>query len=382
MFQLFLLEALAADSNSISSIAAASLAPMAAYPRGQRILVKSATHVLNHAIELKVIPFLNLGYVIKNFTAMIGFCGFLMRKTILRRQLPDVVILYNLNLCYSIPAFLLGLLADVPFFPIVADLPMPGSLSPRTLLRRIDAFLQKYLAKKGDGLIVLSRAIAADFAPGNKFLHMEGGIAKSLFDLERRDTFSRRGSEEAASILYAGTLGENGGISLLLEAFGKVKEKNCELRICGRGPLAAEIESAAQQDGRIKFFGFVERERLLELLTTSTILVNPRPKHLENRYSFPSKLLEYMASGRPVITTATTDVAEEYGDKAFILWEDTPDALAEIIGNVCELPSQYLNEFGAKARNYVLQNKNWDVQARRVYDFMDEVIGMKEKSRR
>lgn len=379
-FQMHLLESLADKNLRVRSITVASLLAVASYPRNRRILIKKQSYSLNPKIELTIVPFVNFGRIIKNITAAISFSIFMI-KTVVQGQVPDAVILYNLNLPYSLPAFVLRLLTGVPVFPIAADLPMPGSLSPRTGLRRVDAYLQKTLIKKGDGLITLSRAIAMDFAAGKPFLHMEGGIEVPRPCSGECGTVAKHVMPEIKSILYAGTLSENGGILLLIEAFKKVSIDNCELWICGRGDLEPEVKEVAQHDEKIRFFGFLERERLLELLSSSTILINPRPNYPENRYSFPSKLLEYLASGRPVITTATPDVSEEYRDKVFILWEETPEALAKLIEETSELPTEYLWEFGARAREYVLINKNWDFQARRVIDFLGEVIARRGGAR-
>lgn len=380
-FQMHLLEALADRKLHVKSITAASLLAIASYPRNRRIFIKTQIYSLHPKIELTMVPFINFGRIIKNITAAISFLGFIIKKIVTQGQVPDAVILYNLNLPYSLPAFILRLLTGVPIFLIAADLPMPGSLSPRTLLRCVDAFLQKLLIKKGDGLIVLSRAIAMDFAPGKQFLHMEGGIEVQHSRPSGYVKMTKQGNHEIISFLYAGTLSEIGGIRLLMEAFKKVRIDNCELWICGRGDLESEVKELAQYDEKVKFFGFLERERLLELLLSSTILLNPRPNYPVNRYSFPSKLLEYLASGRPVITTATPDVSEEYGDKVFILREETPEALARLIEEVCQLPQEYLMGFGARAREYVLSNKNWDVQAGRVIDFLGKIIAREGDAR-
>lgn len=69
------------------------------------------------------------------------------------------------------------------------------------------------------------------------------------------------------------------------------------------------------------------------------------------------------------------------GNTGLIPWEETPEALAKLIEETSELPTEYLWEFGARAREYVLINKNWDVQARRVIDFLREIIARRGGAR-
>ena len=63
----------------------------------------------------------------------------------------------------------------------------------------------------------------------------------------------------------------------------------------------------------IRYFGFVSHERALELQAKAALLINPRsPKGVFTRYSFPSKTLEYMRSGKPVVCHRLEGIPEEY----------------------------------------------------------------------
>ena len=122
--------------------------------------------------------------------------------------------------------------------------------------------------------------------------------------------------------MFSGTLTEVGGILWLLEAFATIPDPNLALWITGRGDLVSRVEQAARDDRRIRYLGFVDREQLLELYGQASILANPRPSWLpEHRYNFPSKLIQYMATGRPVITTETGDVGE-YEPFVYLLREE------------------------------------------------------------
>jgi len=284
---------------------------------------------------------------------------------------PDAILVYNAWPSYAFPAWVGGQLWRVPVVLIVADL--VGALSQQQPYRRVEGWLEKHILRHCSGLIALSNRVASEFGSSQPTLILEGGI-DDAFVIPEPSTSPHRNTS-SKSIMYAGTLSIYGGVPLLLKAFKLLKGRDYELWITGRGELVDEILAAAARDSRIKYFGFVERNVYVDLMGKATVLVNPRPSDLlSNRYNFPSKLLEYMASGRPVITTSTSGlIEEEYGDMVFVLREETPQALAKLIETVCNLGDEKLNAIGARARNYMLEHKTWGAQSRRVYEFLSSL---------
>jgi glycosyltransferase involved in cell wall biosynthesis len=113
---------------------------------------------------------------------------------------------------------------------------------------------------------------------------------------------------------------------------------------------------------------------LRELYARAAVLVNPLvTRYASARYIFPSKLLEYMATGTPVLTTMPPDVAAEYAEYVYGFHE-TPEELAAAIERVLELPVGDRDAFGARARAFVLEKKNWRTQGERVTAFIAEVM--------
>jgi glycosyltransferase involved in cell wall biosynthesis len=112
------------------------------------------------------------------------------------------------------------------------------------------------------------------------------------------------------------------------------------------------------------------------LLASGTVLVNPRlSSERENRFNFPSKILDYLASGRPVVTTLAGDLDAVYRRIAIPLLEETPESLARLLVDLCSRPERELAEMGARGRDFVLSERRWGSQGRRVYDLVERVIG-------
>ncbi|MDP9194191.1 MAG: glycosyltransferase [Acidobacteriota bacterium] len=315
------------------------------------------------------LPFMNI-VGLKTITLAIGAFLALLWWSCTRRSSRRLILLYNL---YPIPAAIslaVARLTGARVVAIVADLHVPGSgMRPAGLLHRMDLGLQTWAMPRLDGLVVLSSSMSADFAKQTPSIHVEGAA-------EDWGPVAATGSRSAEfPILYSGNLSEFRGVGLLLAAFAELEDPRYRLWITGRGDAEPEIRRAANDDSRITYFGLVERARLHELYAQAAVLVNPLRTHYASaRYLFPSKVLEYMASGTPVISTAHADFDAGYREHLFILEDETPPALAHLIERVFAVTSAERGAFGIRAREFVLEKKNWTVQGRRLSAFLGEVL--------
>jgi glycosyltransferase involved in cell wall biosynthesis len=220
-----------------------------------------------------------------------------------------------------------------------------------------------------DGLVVVSDAIIRDFGLRAPHIRVEGGITESSFPA------SQHIDSTSFVIVSAGSLDEANGFRVLLAAFRDLRGDHYRLRIAGAGPLEAEVRRAAAQDSRIEYCGYLAFTDVLQLYGSADVLVNLRlTKSINTKYFFPSKLMEYMASGRPVISTCTGHVEEEFSDFTFLLREETPEGLAAAIQDVECLGKDAREQKGAMARDYVMANKTWGAQGRRVVRLIESLV--------
>jgi glycosyltransferase involved in cell wall biosynthesis len=176
----------------------------------------------------------------------------------------------------------------------------------------------------------------------------------------------------------AGGLDEANGIRMALEAFSLLRGAHFRFRIAGDGPLAAAVRCAAATDRRIEYLGFIPFERVLSLYSQSDVLMNLRiTRALDTRFLFPSKLMECLASGTPVITTCTGHVEHELGGLVWLLRNEQPQDLARLIETVSHEPADVRLERAARARAYVAANKTWRAQAERVRVFLADLAGQR-----
>lgn len=361
-FQAGLLDALSKLVDG--RIVALSLRSLTAFPRGTPLFSRGSSFHLNERCLVHVVPFFNVAPVKPFFQG--GALALDLFRLWRRRFRPDAILVYNPFLRHSLLALTAGRLWRIPVVAIVGDADPPKPLLPKCNLHQIRRRLHLEIGHYFSGLIVLSSRVAEDFYPGQPTLKMEGGVNE---DLVNRG--NRRNPPVPGTIFYSGDLAVYCGVQLLLDAFALLEGEKYELWLTGRGPLQGTVEQAAKHDPRIRYFGFVSRAEYLDMLEQAKVLVNPRlSSRPESPYNFPSKLLEYLASGRLVISTASSDLEEEYGDKVFLLREETPEALARLIEDVCDRVPAELEAVGARGRAYMLAHKTWRAQSGRVYDFL------------
>jgi glycosyltransferase involved in cell wall biosynthesis len=180
------------------------------------------------------------------------------------------------------------------------------------------------------------------------------------------------------AIAHAGTLSHLVGIRNILDAFKKLA-LNTELWLIGGGDMSAEIMCEAAVDSRIKYFGYLAKAEVFDHIKRARLLVIFRNTNDEyTRYSFPSKLFEYMASGVPVLTTKLLGIPEEYYDYIYSVDSDNPDTLANTIAMVLSKSDDELHDIAQRARNFVLNYKNAKVQTEKVYSLIIDCINYKK----
>ena len=121
----------------------------------------------------------------------------------------------------------------------------------------------------------------------------------------------------------------------------------------------------------IKYKGNASKSHILEMERKATLLVNPRPSTEEfTKYSFPSKTLEYMASGTPLLTTRLSGIPKDYDSYLYYFNEETVIEMAEMLKKVMSKTKKELDDFGFKSREFVINNKNNNIQAEKIFNFI------------
>jgi glycosyltransferase involved in cell wall biosynthesis len=135
------------------------------------------------------------------------------------------------------------------------------------------------------------------------------------------------------------------------------------------------VESAAAADSRIQYLGYLPFEETLKLYAQASVLVCMRiTKKINTKYFFPSKVMEYLASGVPVICTALGGTETEYENLLYVLPDETAHALAATLRRVAQTNPEERLDKANKTAAYIATMKNWDAQGKRVADYIHEYV--------
>lgn len=173
--------------------------------------------------------------------------------------------------------------------------------------------------------------------------------------------------------LYAGGISKQYGLQNLVEGFRQVEDPRARLHIYGPGDYVEQVKEAAAEDPRIFYGGMLLSSEVVEKEMEATLLVNPRPT-LESfvKYSFPSKTMEYMASGTPVLTTRLPGMPKEYYPYVDFIEDESPEGVAMALREVLKNDDEALFQKGAAARKFVLEQRNNVVQAKKIVEMMEK----------
>ncbi len=163
---------------------------------------------------------------------------------------------------------------------------------------------------------------------------------------------------------YTGTLTIAYGILEMIQAFTSLEGAHLRLVICGNGEAAPQIKEYAEKDNRIDFRGAVSPEEAFQVQHRANVLVNPRRNEGEyTKYSFPSKTLQYMSAGRPVLCYRLDGIPQEYEN--YLVYVEEEDLRSAFL-RVLNTPAQKLDEIGKNAYQFVCREKSCEAQTRRL----------------
>lgn len=303
------------------------------------------------------------------FAAYIG-----LYRTVKKLSSP-VVVIYSANLPFLSAALLLrAFKKDVFLCAIIPDLPeFMGVGGPMYVLaKKVETIIFRWMIHKFDSVVLLTDAMGEKLdIPKERRVVVEGIFNPD--EVPRDDNVGMPNGDDGFNILYTGTLAARYGVLDLLEAFEKLQSVDAQLWICGDGDTRQYIENIASRDSRVRYLGQLPRIKTLALQNMASVLVNPRrPEGEFTKYSFPSKTMEYLASGKPVIMHDLPGVPLEYRNHLILPKEPSADGLAEALREVAGASSETLVQRGAEGQAFILNNKNPRAQVGRVLQHWGE----------
>lgn len=349
--------------------------PVPLFPRGKMLWVKGTPLSICDVGAVHFAPFVNLPFL-REVTISLSVINALRSwSRTIPKESEKVVLMYNLTCPPGIAVAGGARLIGAKAAACIHDIHVPGKTCSDNAATRLKFMLQKQAIPLFDGLMVASKDIVNDFAPDITWILFPPGVDRAVLSqfssIERHSSASRK----QFIMVAAGALSEINGIREIIGAMRYLDGEHYCLRIAGRGPLEPYVRQAALRDRRIEYCGYLSHEETLNLYKTADILINMRLTSTFNaRYFFPSKLVEYMATGVPVVSTELDQIKGECDRMLFLIKDETSEALANMIAYVESLNREERVRVGTFAAEWVGSNLAWDILGRRAAEFICTLV--------
>lgn len=226
-------------------------------------------------------------------------------------------------------------------------------------------------SKKFDSFVLLTSQMADYLNIKNKpFTVIEGIYSLKLIN----DNIDYINCNKQKIVAYSGILSSQYNVDNLLKAFDMIDSDEYELWLFGDGELKEEIMQKSKVNKNIKYFGYIDNNSLKKELNKATLLINPRQNAGEyTKYSFPSKIIEYLTLQKPVVGYKLDGIPNEYDDYIFYIENNSIEALRNKIIEICEYSKSDLKYIGARNLKFILDNKNSISQTRKILDMFSKM---------
>lgn len=344
------------------------------YPHyGKQIIKKKKWRydIDSNEINIFEIPFINTS-LLKVITRF--FSGlYYSIKNYNRVKEKSGVIVYSVHLPFMIIGYIISKLYGIDFIAIWTDPPsvINGRESLiKKKLRNIEYKVSKYYMNKVSKVISITKYLAEDFAPNKPYIVVEGIIDEKDINSE----VVLKNKNDVVKFVYTGSLEKRYGIDNIVNAFKKINNKNIVLEIYGRGDYEEELKKIVLEYNNIVYGGFLANNDILDIQRKADFLINARSADDEYvKYSFPSKTIEYMISGTPLITTMLKGIPNEYEQYIIKLEDNKVETIYKKINDLISIDVKERNLIGLKAKEFV-KGKNYINQGIRISKFIDKNI--------
>lgn len=351
-----------------------SLPPVATYPNGCFLSWGNKTgKIFGYLIHF--IPTVNLPIIkqISSFFSTLVLCIHWSWKN--REEKNKIVLVYGQTAYVALAQILICGLFRIKSCNIVTDpIRYRSDFKNLNLVKQLLIKFQWYLTERikneYSSFVLLTESMVKDYISNRKpYIILEGIADPDIFK-----GIETTPKADPPVIMYSGAISEGFGIPKLLDSFRKVNE-NVQLWLFGSGTCEEAIKKAQNADKRIKYWGKVPWRELLRHMKEATLLLSVKPVNASHsEYQFPSKIMEYMSSGTPVLATRVKGIPDEYFDYIFPIENDSIEGFVDAITTVSTIDIEELKKRGILAKQFISEQKNCYIQAKRVITLLESVL--------
>ena len=177
---------------------------------------------------------------------------------------------------------------------------------------------------------------------------------------------------------FVGVIGEQEGLDLLLESIVQIvrakKRDDMQFAIIGDGTDLQRIKDLSREldlDDFVDFYGRVSDEKLVDILNTADICVNPDKPTEMNNLSTMNKIMEYMSLKKPIVQFDLKE-GKFSAQKASLYAHNVSDFSEKIIKLADD--EDLRKDMGEFGYNRVINDLNWNIEKKNLLKFYNKIF--------
>lgn len=306
---------------------------------------------------------------------------------------PDVVIASSPQLLVGLSGWWVSFAREVPFVFEVRDL-WPESLAAvgvsgeDSLLHQGLEKVAGFLYEKANLVVVVTPAFKDHLVrrwrvPEEKIAVVENGVETDLFapaPPSVHQTLRRQLNAQSKFVVcYIGTMGNAHGLVTLIDAAAKLQYQDPDVLflLIGEGAEKEKVKSLAQARGlsNVHFLDQQPREKIPAFISAADACLVLLKKTDVFKTVIPTKMLEFMSCGRPVILGVDGQARQivEQAGAGIAIEPENSDALVAAI-NQLKANEELRNRLGAQGREYIIRNFSRARTAQKYLDVLDALV--------
>lgn len=308
-----------------------SACPVQSYPLVRRIIFRRFRFE-QEGVGGAAIGFVNL-IVFKHVTRFVACL--LATRTVIRTWRINTVFIHGVHTPYLLYGYLLQRLG-LAVVPVLTDPPgviLPTDSVLSRTLKQLDRRIVRFFLVRSTALVALAPGLVEPYPEVARTLVFPGILSRDWLD--QLAIAPGPEPDRPLTVLYAGGISAAYGVDRLLDAAEMLPDVRFVL--FGKGDQVERI--TAERHPNVTYGGFVSSAELARGALAADILINPRPSGEDfARNSFPSKLIEYAATGRSVLTTRIQSIPEAIASCFSYIDDESPGGIAQAIRALAAVP--------------------------------------------
>jgi glycosyltransferase involved in cell wall biosynthesis len=292
------------------------------------------------------IPYTYLGFIKRPQNTFLKLCDELISIvglitllfSLLKKRKTTTLLIYNSEIQSNIPVFLIARVFKIRIATFVPEF-YDKSVFSGSFFRKLKWYGLLinfyYVIKKSNKLIVFSYFLKDEFLKKG-FREKDILVQPNLTDF---DFWVTNNQEVKYTVGYSGTPTAKDGLYDLFKAISLLQNKTWQVNllvigdsVCGNS-LIPGLKIECQRLGisdKVTFTGLVESEAVKEYLSECKILAITRPSTRQTKAGFPTKLGEYFATQKLILTTKFGDIERYFDNGVDIVMAETgnPESIA------------------------------------------------------